>query len=119
MNELIGALGGVAGLAGLVAALIGWVKAKTAQTEAATAAAKVRSEDVAAAEIRKRENAEAHKKTTEDLAALRADFAKMNAALQTIAATAEAKDKKIAQLERTVAQQAAALPPAIKPIKSV
>ena len=113
---IIGALGGTAGLAGLVAAITLWVKSKTAQTEAITAATLARTEETTAAEARKKENAEAHKKMSEEMSAMRSELAAINTILKNAVATSETKDRRIAKLENENARLIQALP-ARAPVK--
>ena len=105
-NTIIAALGGTTGVGALVAALIAYLKSKTA------------------AEDRKRETAAAHKKMAEDMAALRADFAKMEAVMQvavneaaSLRADGKAKDAEIVALKKDNAKLIDRVPPAIKPIE--
>jgi len=83
IGTIISALGGATTIAGLLVALTAYLKAKTTAVEA-------RAADTAAAEARKRENAEAHKRMAEDMAALRAEFNKMESTVRASVAEASA-----------------------------
>lgn len=112
-NTIVTALGGAGALSGLVTAIVSYIKSKTAANERKAEAhkdhevhrAKVdalqRSIDALGANLTAAQTSEAAMRGERD--ALREDNA--------------AKDKKIAQLEKTNMQLAAALPPAVKPVK--
>ena len=106
VGTIVAALGGSGAIAGLVAAITAYFKTKTA------------------AEERKKETSAAHKKMAEDMEALRIDISAINTTMQKVVGEATAlrednaaKDRKIIQQDKIIMQQAAALPPAIKPIK--